>query len=67
MEDKYSLITKSEAKTKYLLKDVDLNKREPFLKYIVKKNPHNSQWGDMKLFLELQVNQITSKSKHFTC
>ena len=54
-EDKYPLITKTEARTKYLLKDADFDKREPPLKFIVRKNPHHQSWGDMKLFLELQV------------
>ncbi|XP_066158137.1 DNA repair protein complementing XP-A cells homolog isoform X1 [Euwallacea fornicatus] len=51
----YKLITKTEAKTKYLLQDCDLEKREPPLKFIKRKNPHNTHWGDMKLYLELQV------------
>ncbi|KAM8792604.1 DNA repair protein complementing XP-A cells [Eudromia elegans] len=54
-EDKHKLITRTEAKEEYLLKDCDLDKREPVLKYILKKNPHNSRWGDMKLYLKLQV------------
>lgn len=54
-EEKHKLITKTEAKQEYLLKDCDLEKREPALKFIVKKNPRHSQWGDMKLYLKLQV------------
>ncbi|XP_074934697.1 DNA repair protein complementing XP-A cells isoform X2 [Phalacrocorax aristotelis] len=54
-EDKHKLITRTEAKEQYLLKDCDLDKREPVLRFIVKKNPHNSRWGDMKLYLKLQV------------
>lgn len=38
----------------FLLKDVDLDKREPPLKYQVKKNPHHSR-GEMKLYLLSQV------------
>jgi len=53
--EKHKLITKSDAKTKYELKDVDLDKREPLLRYIVRKNPRNQQWGEMKLYLESQV------------
>ena len=60
-DEKHTLITKSDAKSKYLLKDADFDKREPPLKFIVKKNPHNSGWGDMKLFLEIQV------SEHLLC
>uniref|UniRef100_A0A8C3UEN9 XPA, DNA damage recognition and repair factor n=1 Tax=Catharus ustulatus TaxID=91951 RepID=A0A8C3UEN9_CATUS len=55
VEDKHKLITRTEAKEEYLLKDCDLDKREPVLKFIVKKNPHNSRWGEMKLYLKLQV------------
>uniref|UniRef100_A0A0B6ZGB4 XPA C-terminal domain-containing protein n=1 Tax=Arion vulgaris TaxID=1028688 RepID=A0A0B6ZGB4_9EUPU len=54
-EEKHTLITKTDAKTMYLLKDEDFDKREPALKYIVRKNPHNSMWGDMKLYLQTQV------------
>ncbi|TRZ14239.1 hypothetical protein HGM15179_012864 [Zosterops borbonicus] len=55
VEDKHKLITRTEAKEEYLLKDCDLDKREPVLRFIVKKNPHNSRWGEMKLYLKLQV------------
>lgn len=40
-----------------MLKDCDLDKREPPLKYIVRKNPHNVRWGEMKLYLHLQVEK----------
>ncbi|ESP05656.1 hypothetical protein LOTGIDRAFT_103099 [Lottia gigantea] len=56
-KDKYDLITKTDAKNRFLLKDADLDKREPPLKFIVKKNPNNNRWGDMKLFLEYQVQE----------
>lgn len=55
-DDKHCMITKTDARNEYLLKDVDFEKREPPLKFIVKKNPHNSRWGDMKLYLKLQVS-----------
>ncbi|XP_018670863.2 DNA repair protein complementing XP-A cells homolog [Ciona intestinalis] len=54
-EDKHSVITKSEAKETYLLSEVDLMKREPILKCVVRRNPRNNRWGDMKLYLKLQV------------
>ncbi|XP_050403786.1 DNA repair protein complementing XP-A cells homolog [Patella vulgata] len=54
-KDTYNLTTKTDAKNRYLLKDEDFDKREPPLKFIVKKNPNNNRWGDMKLFLESQV------------
>ncbi|XP_075681741.1 DNA repair protein complementing XP-A cells [Rhinoderma darwinii] len=54
-EEKHKLITRTEAKKEYLLKDCDIDQRDPVLKYILKKNPHNSHWGDMKLYLKLQI------------
>ncbi|KAK2169674.1 hypothetical protein LSH36_8g14036 [Paralvinella palmiformis] len=56
-EEKHALISKSNAKDIYLLKDCDLDRREPPLKFIVKKNPRNDKWGDMKLYLECQVSE----------
>ncbi|GFG35209.1 hypothetical protein Cfor_01313 [Coptotermes formosanus] len=56
-EEMHRLITKTDAKSMYLLKDCDLEKRDPPLKCVVKKNPHNVRWGSMKLYLELQVEQ----------
>ncbi|XP_025078157.1 DNA repair protein complementing XP-A cells homolog [Pomacea canaliculata] len=54
-KEKYELITKTDAKNKYLLKDADFDVREPPLKFILRKNPHNPRWGEMRLYLELQV------------
>jgi len=34
-----------------------LDKREPPLKYITRKNPHNVRWGEMKLYLHLLVEK----------
>ncbi|GAB1606040.1 DNA repair protein complementing XP-A cells homolog [Argonauta hians] len=56
-DEKYGLVTRTDSKTQYLLNDVDLDKREPTLKFIVRKNPHNPRWGDMKLYLSSQVKQ----------
>jgi DNA-repair protein complementing XP-A cells len=52
--DDYELITRTDAKKEFLLKDCDFDFREPMLKYIVKKNPHNKRWGEMKLYLKFQ-------------
>ncbi|KAH8851831.1 DNA repair protein complementing XP-A cells like [Schistosoma japonicum] len=51
----HALITKSTAKERYLLNDIDLDIREPKLNYLLKRNPHNSSWGDMRLYLEAQI------------
>lgn len=64
-EEKHSLITRSEAKTEYLLKDCDLDKRQPPLRFISRKNPHNVRWGEMKLYLHLQVPILYYFIKHF--
>lgn len=56
-DDKHALITRTEAKHEYLLKDCDFDRREPELKFITKKNPHNPQWGQMKLYLQLQIEK----------
>lgn len=57
MEERHNLITKTEARDLYLLSEVDITKREPILKFIVKKNPRNKTWGDMKLYLQLQIEK----------
>nr|ADD16467.1 RT05942p [Drosophila melanogaster] len=56
-DERYALITRTEAKAEYLLKDCDFDKREPKLRYISRKNPHNVRWGEMKLYLHLQIHQ----------
>ncbi|XP_064609763.1 DNA repair protein complementing XP-A cells homolog [Liolophura sinensis] len=55
-EDRHPLITRTDAKNKYLLKDADFDRREPALRFILRKNPHNPRWGEMKLYLESQVH-----------
>lgn len=55
LDEKHELITRTDAKQEYLLKDCDLDKREPPLKFISRKNPHKSSWAEMKLYLRLQV------------
>jgi DNA-repair protein complementing XP-A cells len=54
--EKYELITRSRAKDEYLLTDDDLDVRKPILLYQKRKNPHNSRWGDMKLYLKKHVS-----------
>lgn len=56
-DDVHKLITKTEAQKEYLLKDCDLDKREPPLRYISRKNPHNVRWGEMKLYLQVQIEK----------
>eukprot|EP00057_Strongylocentrotus_purpuratus_P008093 XP_011662567.1 PREDICTED: DNA repair protein complementing XP-A cells homolog isoform X1 [Strongylocentrotus purpuratus] len=56
-DEKHVLITKTDARNEFLLKDEDFEKREPPLKFITRKNPHNVRWGEMKLFLRLHVEE----------
>lgn len=55
--NEFGYITRTDAKNTFLLKDHDLDVREPPLKFVVRKNPHNPRWGDMKLYLRLQVER----------
>uniref|UniRef100_A0A1I8G7R7 XPA_C domain-containing protein n=1 Tax=Macrostomum lignano TaxID=282301 RepID=A0A1I8G7R7_9PLAT len=56
-EDVYGLLARSDAKSRYLLKDGDLDRREPPLRCLLRRNPHNPRGGDMRLYLEAQVAQ----------
>lgn len=55
-KETHELITRTDAKTKYLLKDCDLDLRKPPLRYILKKNPYHSR-GDMRLYLKFQIEE----------
>lgn len=62
----HQLITKTDGKKDFLLKDADFEKGERDaefvpLKFILRKNPHNPRWGDMKLFLRAQVEERALK------
>ncbi|KAI2811202.1 hypothetical protein BLOT_002375 [Blomia tropicalis] len=55
---RHRLITKTEAKSEYLLSDADLEMREPILKFLLKKNPRDyARHGYMKLYLLMQVEE----------
>jgi DNA-repair protein complementing XP-A cells len=54
LPDKYSLLTKTEAREDYLLTDPEL-KDEELLPHLNKPNPHKTSFHDMQLFLRLQV------------
>lgn len=56
-KDKHSLIPRTEAKNEYLLKDCDLDVREPPLKFIAKKNPNAYARNDMRLYLHIQIEE----------
>ncbi|KAF2490154.1 DNA repair protein Rad14 [Lophium mytilinum] len=52
--EKYSLLTKTEAREDYLLTDPEL-KDEDLLPHLSRPNPHKSSFHDMQLFLRFQV------------
>jgi len=53
-DEKYKLITKTTAKDELLVTDEDLKP----LGFISRKNPRKEAWGEMKLFLRLQVEEV---------
>lgn len=60
--DKYSLLTKTEAKEDYLLTDPELRDEE-LLPHFEKANPHHSTWNNMMLFLRCQVEEYAFSEK----
>ena len=63
---KHKLIARTDAKETYLLKDADLDKREPPLPFIERRNPHRPGGSMMKLYLEQQVTiEIKKELKLF--
>lgn len=54
LPEKYSLLTKTEAKEDYLLTDPEL-RDERLLPHLEKPNPHKSTWNNMMLYLRCQV------------
>ncbi|KAH6656671.1 XPA protein C-terminus-domain-containing protein [Truncatella angustata] len=60
--EKYSLLTKTEAKEDYLLTDPELRDEE-LLPHLSRPNPHKSHWHDMMLFLRCQVEEYAFSDK----
>ncbi|KAL9627073.1 MAG: hypothetical protein Q9164_007714, partial [Protoblastenia rupestris] len=60
--DKYSLLTKTEAKEDYLLTDPEL-KDEELLPHLERPNPHKSTWNNMMLYLRYQVEDYAFSEK----
>lgn len=54
--DKYSLLTKTEAKEDYLLTDPELRDAE-LLPHLERPNPHKATWNSMMLYLRYQVEE----------
>lgn len=60
--EKYSLLTKTEAKEDYLLTDPEL-RDETLLPHLEKPNPHKSTWNNMMLYLRYQVEDYAFSDK----
>ncbi|KAL1305656.1 hypothetical protein AAFC00_007250 [Neodothiora populina] len=60
--EKYSLLTKTEAKEDYLLTDPEL-KDEQLLPHLEKPNPHKATWNNMMLYLRYQVEKYAFSEK----
>ncbi|KAJ5618363.1 hypothetical protein N7528_007006 [Penicillium herquei] len=60
--EKYSLLTKTEAKEDYLLTDPELRDEE-LLPHLERPNPHKSTWNNMMLFLRFQVEEYAFSNK----
>lgn len=54
--EKYSLLTKTEAKQDYLLTDPELND-DKLLPHLERPNPHKSNWHNMYLYLRCQLEE----------
>ncbi|KAI4168644.1 MAG: hypothetical protein LQ343_006225 [Gyalolechia ehrenbergii] len=62
LPEKYSLLTKTEAREDYLLTDPEL-KDEELLPHLERPNPHKSTWNNMMLFLRYQVEEYAFGKK----
>ncbi|KAH0534147.1 hypothetical protein FGG08_007256 [Glutinoglossum americanum] len=60
--EKYSLLTKTEAREDYLLTDPEL-KDEELLPHLERPNPHKATWNNMMLYLRYQVEEYAFSSK----
>ena len=60
--EKYSLLTKTEAKEDYLLTDPEL-KDDELLPHLDRPNPHKSTWNNMMLYLRYQVEEYAFSKK----
>ncbi|THH32345.1 hypothetical protein EUX98_g1856 [Antrodiella citrinella] len=58
--ERYSLLTKTECKTDYLLTDPELRDQD-LMPHLLKANPHKSTFANMMLFLRYQVEEFAWK------
>ena len=59
---KYQVLTKSKAKDEYLLTDRQLSKEQGGLGCMTLPNPHKSSYGDMRLYLRTQVEELALRT-----
>ncbi|KAI9653848.1 MAG: hypothetical protein M1821_006879 [Bathelium mastoideum] len=62
--EKYSLLTKTEAREDYLLTEPEL-KDEKLLPHLEKPNPHKATWNNMMLYLRYQVEEYAFSDKRW--
>lgn len=62
--EKYSLLTKTEAREDYLLTDPELKDKE-LLPWLEKPNPHKSTWNNMQLYLRYQVEEYAFSDRRW--
>lgn len=62
LPEKYSLLTKTEAREDYLLTDPELRDEE-LLPHMERPNPHKSNWNNMMLYLRYQVEEYAFSDK----
>ncbi|RAL02192.1 DNA repair protein RAD14 [Aspergillus ibericus CBS 121593] len=60
--EKYSLLTKTEAREDYLLTNPELQDEE-LLPHLERPNPHKSTWNNMMLYLRYQVEEYAFSAK----
>lgn len=64
LPEKYSLLTKTEAREDYLLTNPELND-ETILPHMERPNPHKSNWSNMFLYVRCQVEDYAFSSKRW--
>jgi DNA-repair protein complementing XP-A cells len=60
--EKYSLLTKTEAREDYLLTDPELKDPE-LLPHLERPNPHKATWNNMMLYLRFQIEEYAFSAK----
>ncbi|KAL4796589.1 XPA protein C-terminus-domain-containing protein [Aspergillus venezuelensis] len=60
--ERYSLLTKTEAREDYLLTDPELRDTD-LLPHLERPNPHKSTWNNMMLYLRYQVEEYAFSAK----